>query len=96
MSEKRVLRTIFVPKRVEMSGGWRKLVTSFVLISSSRLRWMGHGAWMRKVRKSPKCWSGYLNGPLGRAVRKWEGNIKTFLEQAEWDVVDRIHPLRIR
>jgi hypothetical protein len=52
-----VLRTIFVPKREEMTGGWRKLHNEELhnlysspsiirMIKSRRMRWAGHVAQM--------------------------------------------------
>jgi hypothetical protein len=51
----KVLRRIFGPKRVEVTGGWRKLhneelpdlysLTSIIrIIKSRRMRWAGHVA----------------------------------------------------
>jgi hypothetical protein len=52
MSENRVLRRIFGPKRDEMTGGWRKLHEELhnlysspvivVVIRSRRMKWAGH------------------------------------------------------
>jgi hypothetical protein len=51
--ENRVLRRIFGPKRVEVTGGWRKLHNeelhglysspSIGVIKLRRMRWAGHG-----------------------------------------------------
>jgi hypothetical protein len=59
--ENRVLRRIFVPKRDEATGEWRKLrneelyhVCSFPniirMMKSRRTRWVGHVAHMRERR----------------------------------------------
>jgi hypothetical protein len=51
--ENRVLRRIFVPKRDEVTGGWRKLLNEELrdlysspsiirIIKSRRMRWAGH------------------------------------------------------
>jgi hypothetical protein len=51
--ENRVLRRIFVPKRDEVTGGWRKLYNEELhnlysspsiirMIKSGRMRWAGH------------------------------------------------------
>jgi hypothetical protein len=53
MFENRVLRRIFGPKRVEVTGGWRKLHKEELhnlyfspsiirMIKSRRMRWVGH------------------------------------------------------
>jgi hypothetical protein len=53
MFENRVLRTIFGPKRDQMTGGWRKLhneelhnvyssPTVIIRTKSRRMRWAGH------------------------------------------------------
>jgi hypothetical protein len=55
--ENRVLRRIFGPKRVEVTGGWRKLHNEelhnlysspniITMIKSRRMRWAGHVACM--------------------------------------------------
>jgi hypothetical protein len=57
MSENRVLRRIFGPKRDEVTGGWRKLHNEELynlyfsphiirMIKSRRMRWAGHVARM--------------------------------------------------
>ena len=53
VSENRVLRRIFVPKRDEVNGEWRKLISEELndlycspniarVIKSRRMRWAGH------------------------------------------------------
>jgi hypothetical protein len=60
VSEKRVLRRIFRPKRDEVTGGWRKLHNSYSLpnivrmIKSRRMTWAGHVARMGEIRNAPK------------------------------------------
>jgi hypothetical protein len=48
VSENRVLR-IFLPKKEEVTGGWRKLhnveLCGLYSSKSRRMRWMGHVAW---------------------------------------------------
>jgi hypothetical protein len=52
--ENRVLRTVFGPKREEVSGGWRRLHSDELhnlhsssntirVVISRRMRWAGHG-----------------------------------------------------
>jgi hypothetical protein len=59
--ENRVLRRIFVPKRDEVTGGWRKLYKEelhglysspsiITVIKPRRMRWVGHVARMGEVR----------------------------------------------
>jgi hypothetical protein len=61
VSENRVLRRIFGPKRDEMTGDWRKLYKEELhnlysspniirMFKSRRMRWTGHvaGMWIRK------------------------------------------------
>jgi hypothetical protein len=59
LSENRVLRRIFGPKRDEVIGGWRKLHNEELhnmycwpsvirMIKSRRMRWAGHVARMRR------------------------------------------------
>jgi hypothetical protein len=80
--ENRVLRRIFGPKRVEVTGEWRKLHNEefYILysspsitrqIKSRRLRWAGHVARMGEERNVYKVLIGKLEGkrPLGRTRR---------------------------
>jgi hypothetical protein len=59
----RVLRTIFGPKRAEMTGGWRKLYKNdfrdfysspsiTTMIKSRRMRWVGHVARVGQKRNT--------------------------------------------
>jgi hypothetical protein len=63
--ENRVLRRIFVPKREEVTGDWRKLHNEefhnlysspniIRMIMSRRMRWSGHVARMRAKRNAYK------------------------------------------
>jgi hypothetical protein len=63
--ENRVLRRIFVPKRDEVTGGWRKLhneelcdlYSCIIRMSKSmRFRWMGQVARMRRRGMHIGCW----------------------------------------
>jgi hypothetical protein len=68
MFENRVLRSIFRPKRDEVTGGWRKLhneelhslyssPSTIRMSKSRRLRWAGHVEQMReKIMHVEFCW----------------------------------------
>jgi hypothetical protein len=83
VTENRVLRRIFGPKRDEVTGDWRKLhneelhnlCTSPDIIrqvKSRRMRWAGHVARMEDERKLNKVLVGNPEGkrPLGRPRRR--------------------------
>jgi hypothetical protein len=85
VSENRVLRRIFVPKREEGAGGWRKLHNKELhdlyaspdvisVIKSRRMRLEGHVAPEGKR-------------PFGRPRRRWEGNIRMDLGEMVWEPV---------
>jgi hypothetical protein len=65
--ENRVLRRIFVPKREEVEGGWRRLRNEefrkfYALLSiirvrqSRRMRWTGHVACIGELRMHTVFW----------------------------------------
>jgi hypothetical protein len=66
LSENRVLRRIFGPKRGDVEGGWRRLhneelhnfyISQIVIIrviKSRRMRWVGYVARMREMRMRAK------------------------------------------
>jgi hypothetical protein len=81
----RVLRKIFVPKRYEMTGGWRKLQNEKLhnlyyspniirMIKSRRMVWEGYVECMGEMRNAYKILVGKPEGkrPLGRLRRRWE------------------------
>ena len=82
MFENRVLRIIFVPKRDEVTGEWRKLHNeelNYLYCSpnilrdiKSRMRWAGHGALMGERRGVYKALVGKPEEkrPLGRSRRR--------------------------
>jgi hypothetical protein len=89
MFENTVLRSIFRPKRDEVTGEWRKLhneelhnmYSSPDMIrqaKSRRMRWAGHVARMGEDRKVYKVLVGKPEGkrPLGRPRRRWEDGIR--------------------
>ena len=82
--ENRVLRTVFGPKRDEVTGEWRKLhkeefrdlyslPTVVRVVKSRRMRWAGHVARMGKGRGVHRVLMGKSEGkrPLGRPRRRW-------------------------
>ncbi|KAJ4443149.1 hypothetical protein ANN_04799 [Periplaneta americana] len=92
--ENKVLRKIFVAKRDEVTGEWRKLQNTelHTLYSSSdiirniksrRLRWAGYVARMGESRNAYRVLVGRPDGkiPLGRPRRRWEDNNKMDLRQ---------------
>ena len=92
--ENRVLRRVFGPKRVEVTGEWRKLhneelndlysLPNIVLvIKSRRMRWAGHVARMGEDRGVHRVLVGKPEGkrPLERPRRRWEDNIKMDLQE---------------
>jgi hypothetical protein len=101
--ENRVLRRIFVPKRDEVTGGWRKLHNEELhglysspsiirVIKTRRMRWAGHVARMGEVKGAYNILVGRPEGrrPLGRARRSWEDNIKMDLREIGFGDMDWI------
>jgi hypothetical protein len=88
VSENRVLRRIFGPKRDEVTGGWRKLHNeefhnlysspSISRIKSMRMRWTWYAARVGAKRNAYMLLVGKPEGnrPLGRPKRRWVDNIK--------------------
>jgi hypothetical protein len=77
--ENRVLRRIFIPKREEVVGGWRRLHNEELhnlygspnvirVIKSGRMRWVGHVARLGEMRSVYKILVGKPEGksPFGR------------------------------
>jgi hypothetical protein len=88
----RVLRTIFGPKRDEVTGEWKKLHSEDLhilysspniirWIKSRRMMWTGHVARMGEERKVETALLGKPEGkrPLGRPWCRWEGGIRMYL-----------------
>jgi hypothetical protein len=97
VSENRVLRRIFAPKREE-DGLWRKLHNDELhglysslnivrVIKSRRMRWVGHVAHMGEGRG---IYVVLVGGPLRRPRHRWENNIKLDLREIGIDVVNWI------
>jgi hypothetical protein len=94
VSENRVLRRIFGPKRDEVTGDWRKLHNEelhslysspniITMIKSRRIRWAGQVARMGKKINAYRILVGEPEGkrPLGRPRRRWVDNIKIDLRR---------------
>ena len=94
MFENRALRKVFGPKKGEVTGEWRKLhneelkdlysLPSIVrVVKSRRMRWAGYVARMREDRGVHMVLVGKPEGKslLGRPRRRWEDNIKMYLEE---------------
>jgi hypothetical protein len=92
--EDRLLRRIFVPKRKEVTGKWRKLHNEELsdlyslrnilrVVKSRRMRWAGHVARMGEGRGVHRVLVGKHEGkrPLGRPIRRWEDNIQMDLQE---------------
>jgi hypothetical protein len=92
--ENRVLRRVFVPKRNEVTGEWRKLHNEELndlyslpnivwVVKLRRMRWAGHVTHMGEGREVRRVLAGKPEGkrPLGRPRCKWEDNIKMDLEE---------------
>ena len=67
-----MLRRIFGPRRVEVTGEWRRLHNIVWVIKSRRMRWAGHVARMGEERGVYRVLVGKLEGkrPLGRPRRR--------------------------
>jgi hypothetical protein len=98
-----VLRSIFGPKRDEVTGGWRKLhneelhnlysLPSIIkIIKLRRMRRAGHVAQMWEKRNIYRLLVGKPEGnrPLGRPRCKWIDNLKMELLVIGLSVVDWI------
>ena len=94
MSENRVLRRVFGPKRDEVTGEWKKLHNGELsdlyslpdivrVVKSRRMRWAWHVARMGEGRGAHRVLVGKPEGkrPLGRPRRRWEDNIKMDLQE---------------
>jgi hypothetical protein len=90
--ENRVLRRIFVPKRDEATGEWRRLHNEELndlysspnilrVIKSRRMGWAGHVA---RTGEKRGAYRPEGRRPLGRPRRRWKGNIKMDLQEVGW------------
>jgi len=100
--ENMVLRTIFGPRRDEVTGEWRRLHNEELndlysspnivrVIKSRRMRWAGHVPRMGE-RGVYTVLVGKPEGqrPLGRPRRRWVDNIRTDLEEVGCGYMDWI------
>jgi len=97
-----VLRTIFGPRRDEVTAEWRKLRNEELnvlyspnilrVIKSRRMRWTGHVARLGRGDACTGFWWGKPGGkrPLGRPWCTWEDNIKMDLQEVGCGGVDWI------
>jgi hypothetical protein len=108
VSENRMLRRIFGPKREE-DGSWRKLHNDELhnlysspntvrMIKSRRMRWAGHVACIGEERGVYRVLVGSPKGktPLGRPRRRWEYNIKLDLREIGIDGMNWIRLAQYR
>ena len=107
--ENRGLRRIFGPKRDEITGEWRKLHNEELndlycspnivrVIKSRRMRWAGHVARMEEGKGAYRVLVGKPGGkrPLGRPRRRWEDNIKMYLQEVGCGGMDWIELTQYR
>jgi hypothetical protein len=92
-----VLRSIFGPKRDEVTGEWRRLHSGELHnlysspdiirhIKSRRMRWAGHVARMGEGRNVYRVLVGKPEGkrPLERPRRRWKEGTKMAVRKIEW------------
>jgi hypothetical protein len=104
VSENRVLRRIFGPKRGEVAGNWKRLHNGKLcnlytsqnvirLIKSRRMRWAGHVARMGEIRNAHNILVGKprRKRPLGRRRRRLEDNTGKYLRVIWLEGMDWIH-----
>jgi hypothetical protein len=97
VSENRLLRRIFGPKRDDVMREWRKLNTAELYnlysspniirqIKSRRLRWAGHVSCMGEGRNVYRVLVRKPKGkrPLGRLRHRWEDGIRMDLREIGW------------
>ena len=107
MLENRELRRIFGPKMDEVTREWIKLHNEDIndvysspntvrAMKSRRMRWAGHVAHTRESRDVYRVLVGKpeRKRPLGRPRRRWEDNIKIYLQEVgcggmDWIDVDK-------
>jgi len=95
--ENMVLRSMFGPRREEVTGEWRRLYNEELndlysssnivrVIKSRRMKWAGHVARMGEERGVYRVLVGKPEGkrPLGRPRHRWVDNIKMDLQEYMW------------
>ena len=103
MFENMVLRSIFGPRRDEVTGDWRRLHNEELndlnsspnivrVITSRRMRWAGHVARMGEETGMYRILLGKPDGrrPLGRPRRRWVDNIRMDLQEVGCGYMDWI------
>jgi hypothetical protein len=105
--ENRALRRIFIPKREEVAGGWRRqhneelhnlyASPNIRMIESRRMMWMGRVARIGEMRNAYSILVGKSEGKIsfGRHRCRWKGDIKMVLREIEWEGVTGCIWLRI-
>ena len=99
--ENRALRRIFGPKRAEVTGEWSNYVIKSLMIStpqtniirvmkSRRMKWARHVERMGGSRETEG------KRLLGRPRRRWEDNIKMYLQEVECEFMDWIDMDQVR
>jgi hypothetical protein len=101
--ENRLLRRILGPKRNEVTVEWRKqnneklsdLYSSqniIWVIKSRRMLWAGHVTHMAEKGGACKVLVGKSEGKSthGRSRRRWEDNIKMYLQEVDCEGIDRL------
>jgi hypothetical protein len=104
VSENRVPRRIFGPKRGVVMGKRRKIHNGELhnlysspdiirQIKSRRIRWAEHVARVGEEKNVYRVLMGKREGrrPLGRQRRKWDDGIKLDLREIGWGCVEWIH-----
>jgi hypothetical protein len=97
---RRMLRRIFVPKRNEVTWGWRKLynkglhdlyssLSIITMIKWRRMRWAIHVAWLGEKRSTYRLLVGKPEWriPLGRRRRRWVDINKINHGNTGWEVI---------
>jgi hypothetical protein len=105
VSDNRVLRRIFWPRRDEVTGGWRNCAVRASKCCSLHqiLGWSCQGGWDRKgIRmqgRDEKCmqyfgWKSWREEPLKRPKHRWDDNLKWILRTEGLRVRSRLIWLR--
>ena len=97
------VRSIFGPRRDEVTGEWRRLHNEALndlycspnivrVIKWRRMRWAGHVARMSEERGVYRVLVGKPEGkrPVGKPRRRWADNIRMDLQQVRYGYVDWI------